>query len=130
MKVITEKIKIIQDKRGIVFNPIHYKDLAAQKNVHIVITSPGFTRGNHFHKKGIETLIVYGPALIRMKEQGKIKDIMLSDDNVIRITIPPGISHAIKNNGNKSNLLIAFNTVEHNPQNPDVFPDILIDNNC
>jgi dTDP-4-dehydrorhamnose 3,5-epimerase-like enzyme len=129
MKVIKEKIDIIRDKRGIVFNPIHQEELAAQKNVHIVITSPGFIRGNHFHKKGTETLTVYGPALIRLKEQGKIKDIILSEDSALRITIPPGISHAIKNNGNKSNLLVAFNTLAHNPRNPDVFPDLLIDNN-
>jgi dTDP-4-dehydrorhamnose 3,5-epimerase-like enzyme len=129
MKVIMKKINIIQDKRGIVFNPIHHEELAAQKNVHIVITLPGFIRGNHFHKKGIETLLVYGPALIRIKEQGKIKDIIISEDNALRITIPPGVSHAIKNNGNKYNILIAFNTMAHNPRNPDVFPDVLIDNN-
>ena len=96
--------------------------------MHLVITLPGFIRGNHFHKKGIENLIIYGSALIRIKEQGEIIDIIVAENEAIRLTIPPGISHAIKNIGSNPNLLVAFNTIEHTEQDTDVYPDILIDN--
>jgi dTDP-4-dehydrorhamnose 3,5-epimerase-like enzyme len=129
MKIKKEKIEIKQDKRGIVFNPIQQEELVAQKNIHIVITLPGHIRGNHYHKKGTEKLIVYGSALIRIKDKGKIKDMIISQGQPTRITIPPGISHAIKNNGNKPQLLIAFHNKTYNPRFTDTFPDILIDNN-
>ena len=128
MKVIKEEIEIFQDQRGFVFNPLNKEDITVQKNVHLVITLPGFIRGNHFHKKGIENLIIYGSALIRIKEQGEIIDIIVAENEAIRLTIPPGISHAIKNIGSNPNLLVAFNTIEHTEQDTDVYPDILIDN--
>ena len=128
MNIIIEELEISCDIRGIVFEPLNNKDIINQKNIHIVITKPGFIRGNHYHKKGIERLVIFGPALIRFKEKDKIKDTSVSEKKAIRLTIPPGISHAIKNIGKKCNILIAFNTEKHKMNNPDVFPDKLIDN--
>jgi UDP-2-acetamido-2,6-beta-L-arabino-hexul-4-ose reductase len=108
MEVTIEKIDIKKDKRGVVFEPLTREEISNKRNVHVVITEPGFVRGNHFHKKGIEVLAVSGPALIRIRNQKGIKDIDVSDGEVIKSTIPPGISHAIENKGDQPNLLVAF----------------------
>lgn len=126
MKVTIEKIDVKHDERGSVFEPLTQKEISGQNNFHVVLTGPGYVRGNHFHKKGIEMLTVKGPALIRIRTQKGIEDFDVLDGDVIKTTIPPGISHAIKNTGDQVNLLVAFNTIEHDPDNPDVFEDNLI----
>jgi dTDP-4-dehydrorhamnose 3,5-epimerase-like enzyme len=126
MEVTIEKIDIKIDERGSVFEPLNGKEVSDQKNIHVVLTEPGYVRGNHFHQKGKEILTVKGPALIRVRTQRGIEDIDVLDRDVIKITIPPGISHAIKNTGDQVNLLVAFNSLEHDQDNPDVIEDILI----
>ena len=126
MEVTIEKIDIKIDERGSVFEPLTGKEISGQRNVHVVITEPGYVRGNHFHQKGKEILTVKGPALIRIRNKKGIEDINVSDQDVIKITIPPGISHAIKNTGDQVNLLVAFNSLEHDQDNPDAIEDILI----
>jgi UDP-2-acetamido-2,6-beta-L-arabino-hexul-4-ose reductase len=127
MSVQIQTLNTHSDLRGCVFEPLLAGELAAQRNAHVVLTEPGHIRGNHYHPRGTEILAVVGPALIRYKENGQVHDIEVPDKQAIRLTIPPGIAHAIKNTGTTTNLLIGFNTVEHNPAEPDVVRDVLID---
>lgn len=126
MVVTPEKIDIKKDRRGSVFEPLTGEEISGQKNIHVVLTEPGRVRGNHFHRRGKEILAVRGPALIRIRDKNGIKDIDVPDREVTRVDIPPGISHAIKNTGDRENLLVAFNTIEHNPESPDVIEDRLL----
>lgn len=68
-----------------------------------------------------------GPALLRFKEADEILDFEVPLGQVYKFIIPPKVAHAIKNIGEKDNILIAFNTVAHNPENPDVISEILMD---
>ncbi len=126
MEVTIEKIAIKKDERGVVFEPLSGEEISSKKNVHVVITEPDYVGGNHFHQKGSEILTVRGLAQIRIRNKKGIEDIDVSDQDVIKITIPPGISHAIKNTGDQANLLVAFNILEHDPDNPEVIEDNLI----
>ena len=125
------KVKIIQlkthtDLRGIVFEPIEKESISVQKNCHIVISKPGIIRGNHYHLYGTETIVVAGPALLRFKEGTDVYDFEVHSEQVYKFVIPPKVSHAIKNIGEKDNILIAFNTVAHNSKNPDVISEVLM----
>ena len=60
-----------------------------------------------------------GPALIRFKENDELHDFEVPSGQVYKFIIPPKVVYAIKNIGDKPSILVAFNTVEHNPQNPD-----------
>ena len=126
MPVNVEEIKVHSDVRGFVFEPIAKDCLDKQHNAHIVISQPEAVRGNHYHINGTETISVMGPALVRIKETGKIRDINIPELKTFRFIIPPMISHAIKNTGSQPNILAAFNTFAHDPENPDVVEDILI----
>jgi len=116
------------DARGVVFEVLAAEMIASQRNTHVVISQPGVVRGNHYHLKGTEIIAVMGPALVRIREDGRLRDVEVAAKKVYRFTFPPNMPHAIKNIGNQPNMLVAFNTLEHDPKNPDTVSDILITN--
>ena len=127
MPVEIDRLTVHSDDRGVVFEPLGAESIAPQRNAHVVVSNPGVVRGNHYHLQGTETIAVAGPALVRFREDGTLRDIELPDGKVVRFTFPPNVPHAIKNTGNRDNILVAFNTCEHDPQNPDTVQEILID---
>jgi len=127
MPVKIDRLTVHEDARGVVFEPLAPDLIAAQRNVHVVTSGPGVVRGNHRHLKGTEIIAVAGPALVRIREGGILRDIEVPDRQVYRFILPALVSHAIKNTGNQPNVLVAFNTVEHDPQHPDTVLDILIE---
>ena len=126
MKVKIDQLDSHSDMRGIVFEPIEKESICAQKNSHVVISEPDVIRGNHYHLNGTETIAVVGPALLRFKEGDDIYDFEVPAKQVYKFVIPPKVVHAIKNIGEKDNILIAFNTVAHNSKKPDVISEILM----
>ena len=88
---------------------------------------PGVVRGNHYHTRGKETIAVLGPALVRFREKDETKDIEIPAGQAYRFVFPPGVPHAIQNLGNEPNILMAFNTQEHDPRNPDTERAVLIE---
>jgi UDP-2-acetamido-2,6-beta-L-arabino-hexul-4-ose reductase len=127
MSVVMKEVDVHSDSRGFVFEPIAEDSLQHQHNAHVVISQPGAVRGNHYHLNGTEMIAVMGPAVVRIQEDDKIRDIEIPVQRVYRFIIPPLVPHAIKNTGDQSNILIAFNTVDHDPQNPDVVREVLIE---
>ena len=124
--VTIEKLAVFSDERGFVFNPMKMPDLSAQQNFHVVVSSPQAIRGNHYHRRGTEILIVIGPALVRIRENGALSDIDISDRSVYRLTVPPGVPHAVKATGSEDGVLLSFNTIDYDPENPDVVRDVLM----
>jgi UDP-2-acetamido-2,6-beta-L-arabino-hexul-4-ose reductase len=127
MTVRFEKLPVIVDSRGVVFEPIGLNRLSRQRNVHVVISEPGVVRGNHYHLQGEETLVVNGPALVRFRENSVLKEIQIQAMDAYLFVFPPGVPHAVKNLSEGANVLIAFNTVEHDPKQPDTVREILIE---
>ena len=126
MPIKYEKLKVIRDSRGVVFEPLEGDAIFDKKNAHIVISGPGVIRGNHYHKKGEETMAVMGPALVRVRDGTEIRDIEVPKGEAYSFIFKPGQSHAIKNLSKDINVLMAFNTIEHDPQNPDTEMDVLL----
>ena len=127
MKVKIDQLKTHDDQRGIVFEPIENESINSQQNSHVVISKPGAIRGNHYHLYGTETLAVMGPALLRFKEENEIYDFEVPLKQFYKFIIPPYVTHAIKNKSKENNILIAFNTVSHNRNKPDVIKEILME---
>ena len=126
MPVNYEKLNVIRDSRGIVFEPLEGDKIFDKKNAHVVMSGPGVVRGNHFHKKGRESIAVMGPALVSVRDDAEIREIEIPEGEVYGFFFPPGQSHAIKNMSKEINILMAFNTVGHDPQNPDTEVDLLL----
>lgn len=126
-RVTIERLTFPTDARGLVFEPIGPDDLPHQRNVHVALTLPGHVRANHYHLAGLEITVVLGPALFRYRDGQEIRDLNVAEGEAYRITIPAGISHAFKNTGSVPQLIVAFNTVPHDPANPGVVRDVLIE---
>jgi UDP-2-acetamido-2,6-beta-L-arabino-hexul-4-ose reductase len=126
MKVVVEELTVHHDARGAVFEPLTSMALAAQRNVHVVVTEPGHIRGNHYHTRSTEVVTLYGPALVRLKECGRLRDLQVPEGRALRLVIPPGVAHAFQNTGNFANVLIGFSTQEYDRENPDVVSELLI----
>ncbi|MCP5525300.1 MAG: cupin domain-containing protein [Verrucomicrobiales bacterium] len=124
--VRAEKLNLHRDPRGWVFEPVGPDDLPRQRNVHAVLTLPGAVRGNHYHERGTEFLIVVGPALVRLREGEQTRDQTIPDGEAWRFVIPPGVPHAIRNTGEAPIFMFGFNSVAHDPAAPDTKPCLLI----
>ena len=114
-----QAVKIHRDARGALFEPLTDLELLSQKNVHVVLTQPNEVRGNHVHRTAVETTSVVGPCLVRLKEEGAIRDIEVPAGDILRLTIPPGVAHAFRNTGESMMVLISFSTRLHDPQGAD-----------
>lgn len=126
-KMAIEDVPIHKDARGFVVEPLQANALSTQRNVHVVVTEPGAIRGNHYHVRGTEVFTVIGPALVRIKEGTEVTDILVPTERAFRFAIPPGTSHAIQNTGTGLSLLVAFNTEVHDPNQPDVVRDVILE---
>lgn len=115
-----------RDHRGWVFEPVRPNEFPAQRNAHLVLSEPGTVRGNHYHLVGTEVMVVVGPALVRYREAGAIRDVAVPDGEAYRFVFPPRVAHAIQNTGDRPQIAVAFNTMEHDRERPDVVRDVLI----
>jgi dTDP-4-dehydrorhamnose 3,5-epimerase-like enzyme len=124
--VIIESVKTHRDLRGALFEPLSDAELGAQKNVHVVLTQPGETRGNHMHLTATETTSVVGPCLIRLKEPAGLRDIEVPAGEIWRLTIPPGVVHAYRNTGDGVMVLVSFSTNLHDPGGADTLRETIL----
>jgi len=125
-QVTIEPVKLFCDARGWVIEPVDETMLAGKRNVHMVLTEPGAIRGNHYHKRSDEILVVVGPAFVRVREGGVTQDIRVPDGQAKRLTIPAGVAHAVQNTGRRPMILVSFATQSHNRAQPDTIPVVLI----
>ncbi len=109
------KLQVSRDVRGVVFEPLQAGELSAQRNVHVVLTRPGEIRGNHLHPRGTEVFAVMGPALVRIRECGELRDFEVPEGEVWRFEVPPGVAHAIRHGGAGPGLIVSCNTRPHDP---------------
>lgn len=127
MPAVTIKpLELHKDERGFVYEPVTQMDLNACRNIHVVISLPGAVRGNHYHRKGTETLTVEGPALVRYQQNAQIQECKVPLQEVWQFTFPAGIAHAIQNIGDDNTIIVAANTCPHDPENPDTIAKTLI----
>ena len=125
-KTLIENVRTHRDARGALFEPVDVGHLPGARNVHVGLTEPGFVRGNHRHLVGTEISVVTGPAQVRLKEDGVIRDVAVPAGETWRFTIPPGVTHAYRNPGPGTMLLIGFNSELHDPGRPDAVRDEIL----
>ncbi|MGA2344125.1 MAG: cupin domain-containing protein [Steroidobacteraceae bacterium] len=125
-RVRIETIQTHRDARGGVFEPLNDAELAAQKNVHVVLTEPAGVRGNHVHATAVEMSTVVGPCLVRLKEAGEIRDVEVPAGETWRFTIPPGVVHAYRNTGDSVMVLVSFSTNVHDPAGADTRRELIL----
>jgi len=129
-QVASVRIDVLEahrDQRGAVFEPLPGDEIARYHNMHVVLSEPGAVRGNHYHVRGTEITTVVGPALVRFRESGVIRDIDVPAGEVWRFCFPPGVPHAFRNTGDRLAVLASFNTEEHDRGAPDAVREVLLE---
>jgi oxalate decarboxylase/phosphoglucose isomerase-like protein (cupin superfamily) len=98
------------DRRGWVLFPWKTRPAPIDSStLHIVHILPGATRGNHYHPRASEWLCpIEGSGLLlwRTREGAKVEELPIEARRLCA-RIPPGIRHAVKNDGSKELLLLA-----------------------
>ncbi|HVF16645.1 MAG TPA: cupin domain-containing protein [Steroidobacteraceae bacterium] len=124
--VLIERLRRAADHRGYVFEPLDAEGLAAHKNVHVVLTAPGEIRGNHFHETGTEVTAVSGPARVRIKNANTLETHDIPEGETWRFTFPPRVTHAFQNTGSTALVIVSFNTLPHDPGNPNTTREVVL----
>ncbi len=123
---MVERLRRAADHRGFVFEPLDADGLSAQKNVHVVLTAPGEVRGNHFHETGTEITVVNGPARVRIKAESIVETHDIPEGETWRLTFPPRVTHAFQNTGSTPLVIVSFNTLPHDPNNPNTTREVIL----
>ena len=91
-------------------------------------TSPGVTRGNHFHTRKAERFaVIKGKASINIRRVGtdKVMSFTINGAKPAFIDMPIWHTHNIKNIGNDELFTIFWINESFNPEDPDTFVEIV-----
>lgn len=112
MKGLTiERITMHRDQRGMLFEPLGPEALGSGslRNVHVATMAPGAVRGGHLHKTATEWFCFSGDiTFIARDREGKREELEFGRDECVRITVAPGIAHALVNRGPREEFFICF----------------------
>jgi dTDP-4-dehydrorhamnose 3,5-epimerase-like enzyme len=89
------------------------------KDVHVAAILPGSVRGNHFHQKRREILVLtYSSDWSFHWDEGAgtaVQQRAFQGSGAVLIVIRPGASHAVRNNGTGSLTLMAASSESYDP---------------
>jgi mannose-6-phosphate isomerase-like protein (cupin superfamily) len=109
------------DERGLSLNAsirvLEY--LRNISDIHIASINPSAVRGNHYHLRRREAIVVLpGSAWSLHWDEGENTDIrrqQFSGLNSVLVLVPPGVSHALRNENGGRLWLIALSSERHDP---------------
>ena len=94
--------------------------------VHVVAIYPGQARGNHYHEKTDEILLMFsGEGEFHWEEDGKPRKKSVGGGPML-MRIPAGIPHAFRNTGDATVYLLAVREGEDDPTRPDIVRKVIV----
>ena len=98
--------------------------------LHVSVAYPGKVRGNHYHTRKVEWFCVpagKGLLLLKDRETGEAREVLMGVNNLKTIKIEPGAIHAIKNIGEEDMVLIVYSNESFDPDDPDTFYEKILE---
>lgn len=125
------KLEIKRDERGWLVEILKRDQLTTKPFGQFYVTTahPGVVKGNHYHIHKNEWFCVIkgkGKLALQDIETKERKEIVMGEENMLTIKIPPKVAHGIKNIGQGMMYLLAYVDEVFNPQEPDTFPQEVI----
>jgi UDP-2-acetamido-2,6-beta-L-arabino-hexul-4-ose reductase len=100
--------------------------LSSLSDLHITTIGPTHTRGNHYHARHREILVVvYRDAWMFYWDSGagsSVEHRSFTGKGAAMIEILPFASHALVNTGKRDLIVAGMSDVRYNPEHPDAFP--------
>jgi len=121
------KLENYGDKRGALYNVPDTDLLFLDKiqNIHFGRIHLNSIRGNHYHHKSKEMLIITYSDIWTLawakKDSAEISKKEFIGSGAVLIKINEEIAHSVKNNGNKDLEIIAFSNRISSKEDPDTF---------
>lgn len=130
-KYEVRKLEVHSDQRGWVVEILRREHLKGKEfgQIYVTTANPGMIKANHYHKRKTEWFcVIKGEAklAIRGVDDKKINEIIMKDDNLVVVKIPPNTIHAIKNIGNDMMYLISYVDEPYDSKDPDTFAERII----
>jgi dTDP-4-dehydrorhamnose 3,5-epimerase len=131
-KISIKKLEVKSDERGWLVELVRNEDLDKKEFGQIYVTTafPGKVKANHYHTRKTEWFcVIKGKGMLFLKKLGenKVEKIIIGDDNLIVVKIPPKTVHAIKNIGEDVMYLISYVDEPHNPNDTDTIKEVLME---
>lgn len=128
MKLTIKKLDVKEDERGWLSEIIRPEDIGEGPFGQILVTTagPGYIKGNHYHKRKTEWYcVLQGKALLMIinNKTKEGKEIVMGEDNMVLVKIPPNHLHLIKNIGIDEIFLLVYVNEPFDPCDPDTYYD-------
>lgn len=120
-------LKDTGDERGSSFSllPCWYEFLRSPRDIHLTSLKPTCIRGNHYHAKRREVLlVVYADRWSLHWDEGlgtKVQRKRFRGEGAVLVEIYPSASHAIRNDGTKDLYICGLSNLVYDPVRPDAF---------
>jgi len=124
--VIIKKLNIIPDDRGKILHIMKSSEdeFKSFGEVYCSTVYPGIVKGWHLHKEmTLNYTVLQGKikfVLYDSRENsptfGEIQEIIIGEENYVRVTVPPMVWNGFKGVGLKESFVINFTDIPHNTQ--------------
>lgn len=126
MKASIKNLVLKKDKRGILSEIIRAEDVDNKAFGQLMLTTvlPGFTKGEHFHKRKTEWYcVIKGRGLLEIinNKTKEKEEIIMEEENMQLAKILPNHFHSIKNIGKDEMYLLVYINEVFDPLDPDTF---------
>ena len=129
--VLTKKLKVIPDERGMLMEMLRDDDAFFQKfgQVYLSVVYPGVVKGWHYHRKQTDHFVfVKGMAKVVLyddragsKTRGEVNEFFMGEQNPILLVIPPLVMHGMKGIGTEPAYLVNTPSEHYLYDDPDEF---------
>lgn len=120
---MNKKLTIHKDERGELAEIFKIPNVG---QVHYSTSVPGTVRGNHYHTRKREYFcVIEGQGKIRLRDRdsGKIKEHIVTGQELEVVEMPINWTHSIENIGENEMKLIVWTNEVFNPNDPDTFKE-------
>lgn len=123
--VRVDVLDVKRDERGWlaeVLRTSHLPNGAQLSQLYVTVGNPGKTKGKHYHERKTEWFsVVSGTATLYLKDTrtGQEEVVRMGEQNMVTVTIPPFVAHAITGVDTRPFILIVAVSEEFNPRDPD-----------
>lgn len=124
-------LKIIKDQRGWLMEVLRCDDSIFEKfgQAYVTTAYAGVVKAWHYHKKQTDNFTcIHGTMRVALYDaregsptKGQVMEFVLDENNRMLISVPPGVYHGFKAEGNETALFLSIPNLPYNREQPDEY---------